>query len=560
MLSEKDKNHLTYLILMLQEGAITSEQLECLDNWLAEDECAFSFYCEFMKDVTVMKRNIFSFDDENSPVSVNILKLLADYEQNASEIIIEKSDEPDVASDINKTVSRVKTNSFFAVFDKLVYIAAVLMIMFIVYAQKFSPEYSEPVAFVVDQIDVSWAKGSAHLKVNDILLTNQPPYKLINGIIKIQYDQGVDVLIEGPAEFEIDRQGLFVQEGSVYSIVSKSGRGFTIDTPNARFVDLGTEFGVNVSKTEISELHVLKGQVQLYAGLDDEDKDSRTISEGFAVRFDAKNGYLEDIAVKQNVFVREINSRTDTLWRGRNSLSLVNVIAGLDRGKHIEKPMGINPLKGEYDTPYFNDNIVTDNNYYTFKDSKYIDGVFVPDGGNGLVTISSTGLTFNCPNTSGKYTHNICIFQGGLNRDKSTILPPVFNGKDYESLSVPVLLLHSNSGITIDLLEVRENNPEYIISKFTAMGGITEAVIGAEGDEADVSVWVLVDGEVRYENKLIDVNDGIIDFDIELTNQDRFLTLIVSDALRDPDRRHYPWANDFFYLVQPELKLSFQSQ
>ena len=60
--------------------------------------------------------------------------------------------------------------------------------------------------------------------------------------VKIQYDNGVDILIEGAAAFELERSGIYLEYGRLFSRVTKLGTGFRVDTPISQFADMETEF------------------------------------------------------------------------------------------------------------------------------------------------------------------------------------------------------------------------------------------------------------------------------------------------------------------------------
>ncbi len=564
MTDNNQYKELELLIIRSLDGTITSDEFSRLNDILRSDVQARKTYRSFMTmycDLEISlgmseELNSSVASDTNQDISQDCLVSLAEYENNAPAIEIEPvEDNSGIVEEVQIVKDRKQNSRFYRIFDKFVYIAAAFMIIFIIYAEVFSPQYTVPVASVIDQINVKWGNGSHNLNNNDRILTNQPHYEIEKGIIKISYDSGVDVIIEGPARFQFEKQGIDIKYGRLYSYVSNTGRGFTVDTPNSRFIDLGTEFGVFVDKNETSELHVLKGEVQYYSGRPGTDKVSRTIKENNARRFNADTGEVQAIPVAEEYFARQVNSKSGMIWRGQKSLDLTSIIAGLDGFTPVKSAKGISPLSGTYESPYFYKDTVTNNKYNLFNDSLFIDGVFVPDGGKNLVTVSSTGITFNCPNTSGKYSHNICVFRGGLGKTDSTILPPVFNNQDYSLLDEPVLFMHSNCGLTIDLQAIKDSKPELNLDGFTAWGGITEAAKDVE-DEPDVNFWILVDGQIRYKKEFLKIDDGTVAFDIDISSQDRFLTIIVSDALKDPDRRDYPWGNDFFYLVSPQIELT----
>lgn len=86
-------------------------------------------------------------------------------------------------------------------------------------------------------------------------------YDLRAGLMEVAYPSGVEVLIESPATFELrGTNTVRLSEGRLSARVPKNAVGFTVETPAASVVDLGTEFGVSAGKTG-SEVHVFKPEV-----------------------------------------------------------------------------------------------------------------------------------------------------------------------------------------------------------------------------------------------------------------------------------------------------------
>ena len=538
MLNEKDKNQLTYLILKLQDGSITSEQLEQLDNWLADNEEAFIFYCDFMKDITVLKSQIHGLGKQNIDVNGNLIKSLAECEQKASAIVVEKA-EAIVEVEEPKKVKVVKPNKFFILFDKIVYIAAVFMIMFIVYAHVFYPKHSVEVATVVDQYHTVWGNDSERLDTNERVLTNQAPYKLEKGILSLVYDDGVEVLIEGPAEFKVANKGISVEYGRLYSYVSKTGRGFAVDTPNSRFIDLGTEFGVFVEENTSSELHVLKGEVQYYSGLPGNDKLSKTIVKDNAVRFDVLTGEIESIPVANELFARQVNSKTGMIWRGQTKVDLANIIANGNGFGSSKATVAIDPVSGNiFDTPTMSARVQEKNQYSPVADNAYIDGVFVPLGGEASQVISSTGDTYNAfPKTDGRYWIEITNRPvTGLQNNTNSVQLARLNGIEYGTESHPAIMMHANTGITFDLDAIRANMPDAGISRFTALCGISETLEGsALKSDAAADMFVLIDGKLSVSEHIKFETRNNIRIAVDINNNNRFLTLVSCSEWNDAD-------------------------
>ncbi|MFO0941694.1 MAG: hypothetical protein U0930_13130 [Pirellulales bacterium] len=85
-------------------------------------------------------------------------------------------------------------------------------------------------------------------------------YILTSGSIQLQFPTGAEVIVQGPAVFQIasdDRLNVTIGRCSVYC--PKGAEGFEVDTPNARVVDRGTRFFINVVESAATEVHVVDG-------------------------------------------------------------------------------------------------------------------------------------------------------------------------------------------------------------------------------------------------------------------------------------------------------------
>jgi hypothetical protein len=88
--------------------------------------------------------------------------------------------------------------------------------------------------------------------------------RLEAGVVEFVFAGGARVRIEGPAEFA-PRSGMQIQltRGRLMAYVPERAHGFTVITPSAEVVDLGTEFGVEVDGEGATDLHVIRGRVEL---------------------------------------------------------------------------------------------------------------------------------------------------------------------------------------------------------------------------------------------------------------------------------------------------------
>lgn len=82
-------------------------------------------------------------------------------------------------------------------------------------------------------------------------------------LIEIKLRSGIEIVIEAPASFQFrDATRLELFDGKLAADVPKGAEGFTVVTPRGEVIDLGTRFGVSVSKDKV-ETHVFEGEVEV---------------------------------------------------------------------------------------------------------------------------------------------------------------------------------------------------------------------------------------------------------------------------------------------------------
>jgi hypothetical protein len=373
---------------------------------------------------------------------------------------------------------------------------------------------------------------------------------LVSGLLEITYNTGTRVILQGPVTYEIESPaGGYLSVGRLTAKVDKRLEIrdkspdiphpssliphplFVVRTPNAVVTDLGTEFGVEVTRSGETTSHVFRGLVRVQrTGADGTvEPEGRTVGENQTVRIESSAGSRQIVALHSfspSHFVREIPRRTIMVF------DLVDVVAGGD-GFSGRRNRGINPLTGrttdvsQLEAEY-NDG---DRRYHRVAGMPYVDGVFVPDGGSGPVQIASTGLSFDgFPKTSNETAH--AIWAGGVVSAGSPKYPTprtVLDGVDYSSAGHGLLFLHANKGITFDLGAIRRANPGCKLLRFRAVAGNTE--FGSEqGKAVYADVWVLIDGQTRFRRREINGPNGGFAVALPIEEKDRFLTLAATDA------------------------------
>jgi len=128
-------------------------------------------------------------------------------------------------------------------------------------------EQSVPRALLMDQAGAVFAEGHGPGGVR----FDRGDYRLLEGVVHLRFTNGADLIIQAPAEFEIeDELHTRLLRGRVRGIVPPTAQGFKIKTSDVNFEDVGTEFAVNADGKGESAVHVLDGLVNIRrAGADE---------------------------------------------------------------------------------------------------------------------------------------------------------------------------------------------------------------------------------------------------------------------------------------------------
>lgn len=122
-------------------------------------------------------------------------------------------------------------------------------------------EATAHVAVITSLDQPVWGVGTAPVGVGSAV--GLQTLSLTSGRVELDFGSGAKVFLRGPAEFSLlstSRGKLHF--GELSASVPDGAEGFVIDTPSVEVVDLGTEFGVSVSRAGVADLHVFKGAVE----------------------------------------------------------------------------------------------------------------------------------------------------------------------------------------------------------------------------------------------------------------------------------------------------------
>ncbi len=120
-------------------------------------------------------------------------------------------------------------------------------------------------ASVVQTSQVRFAESSPTLRVGAALELQQQ-YALTEGELQLLFESGAEVILKGPAVFELAaKETLSVDYGTCSVHAPAGAEGFVVKTPLSRVVDLGTRFSVNVTESGETDVQVIEGEAEVHS-------------------------------------------------------------------------------------------------------------------------------------------------------------------------------------------------------------------------------------------------------------------------------------------------------
>lgn len=124
-------------------------------------------------------------------------------------------------------------------------------------ASNLGPAY---VATLSQVLAAEWDQGTEVYRSGARVLAGE--FALNRGIARLNYDGGVELIVEGPARLRLESEAAAtLLSGKVVFRADDASPPFTLNTPASVLVDLGTEYAVDVGATH-EEVHVFSGEVQ----------------------------------------------------------------------------------------------------------------------------------------------------------------------------------------------------------------------------------------------------------------------------------------------------------
>jgi len=182
--------------------------------------------------------------------------------------------------------------------DGMVALAA--MITLAALAWVMTPDVSEPgeqtdkpapkpVAMLTASHDAVFAESAGPMHMGRELAPGV--LKLAAGSAQVIFHSGAVIDLDGPCEFKMEDAGRgTLRHGRLHAYVPKRARGFIVDAPGVRLVDLGTQFVVDVDPNGLTQTQVIEGVVRLTAKADGA---MRTLAAGASMRI-VDGRFIED--------------------------------------------------------------------------------------------------------------------------------------------------------------------------------------------------------------------------------------------------------------------------
>ena len=553
--SENTLQELRELIEKALDGTISSAELVKLDDCITHNPKQRQYYCEYLYMTVGLMRlcdytPLTGVEEYDKLYFESLWNALFLEEKTAQAAISEESAdkaEVDYTPEENQEIGTPRVSKFL-----IGTAAACLMaLLFILTSARLYQMFAtREVATLTTSLNAAFVDNQSVISGTRFLNRKTLSF-LQTGLIEILFDEGAEVLLEAPAMFQLKSAGrMILYEGQLFASVPDSALGFTVETPNSRIVDMGTEFGVQVEQNGTSNLHLFKGKAALTPDSGSKAGRPLTLIAGQARHVDV-SGQVSDIPIQEQAFVRHFYSNTEFVWRGQR-LCLVDIVGkgnGLGTG---QTNIYMDPT-GEYTESFYCSR--KGNEYHTLAANPFIDGLFIPDGSKRQI-ISSQGHEFaDCPKTNGE-----CYTALGADPNQGVWATDVrngiiqFDGQKYGDRMHPCLAMHANLGITFDFDAIRAVCPDIKMTRFVSKIGIADfkEQVGCNAD-----FWILIDGQVRECWRNVTQKNVLRDVSIELGPSDRFLTLATTDG-GDIDRLEYyqrSYTCDWCVFVEPALIL-----
>ncbi len=383
-------------------------------------------------------------------------------------------------------------------------------------------------ARVEAQVAPRWGAGELAPYLGETI-PNRPVF-LRSGLVQLRFKGGVSVVVQGPCSFQAkSSHELYLFSGQLAASVPHTQIGFSVHTPQAIVTDLGTQFGVRSGRSGIADVLVFKGKVAANSILANgrlSNHMARIVHAGSAVRASSAGIALVSASHLHLHFVRSLTSQS-------LKLNLVDMIAG-GNGLGDRTGMGINPATGQVGNLAPQGNRPGNGAFNRITSIPIVSGCFVPGSGQGPSIVDPQGDYYDFPTSVNNVFGN--IWAGGkvpwYNTPPTVSISTTLDGCNYSKYPHDVLVIHSNSGLTLNLNAVRRLYPGTHVKALEAIVG--DSFVGPDNYDhiarPKANIYVLADGDPIFRKIGITGEDAPIHLMLKLPAHCHFLTLATTDG------------------------------
>lgn len=417
--------------------------------------------------------------------------------------------------------------------------------------------------------DIRWPKDAGP---PDFLLRLRPGdlVAIESGVAQVEFTSGAELMLSGDCKLQITSpSSARLLRGMVVG-QADGELDFTVVTPSATVVDVGTKFGVSVGESG-TDVSVFDGEVHVHGlqATEAANGSVRKLREGMSVRVDRDgmpgNAPAEMVARLENGR-KNLHRRMSSAKPGY--VSLLDLLAG-DTYRDSVVGGSIDAVTGFWGrhAGYSNDKNyapwvpASQTAYRSTEWNPFIDGVFVPKPTGAATQYNSAGETIDLPASCGHSWGPIWSrrrLSSEALGDAQTAQPKDFwGGRSFEQATARMatsrdglLGLHANVGVTFDLRAIRERvaSGSPVMRFVGAITNLDDSQLKEPpGPRSLVDARFFVDGELRYSRSDFGRRDGEESFVVPLDAGDRFLTLAATDS--DHSIHH-----DHVILIDPRIE------
>lgn len=242
------------LIDLYIEGQLSAKEIQQLETKLAEDPALRSYFVSYCS----MNTDLHMFSRSSCLANKTLETLFATDSSEANPFV----DTPDsigsqyVSMAIAGDASTAKAGHARWWITIAVSVLTLITVSWFLWLNRMPSN----VAWVIDAQNCRWVNQD-HSQGQ---LRSGTSLKIKSGLLRLGFSSQADILVEGPAQFDIiSGKQIQLHQGRVAVRMPKGMSGFEVVSPQGKIIDLGTEFGVDVSESGETSVVVFEGQVEL---------------------------------------------------------------------------------------------------------------------------------------------------------------------------------------------------------------------------------------------------------------------------------------------------------